>query len=81
MEVHSSRQHFGATLKLSKYYWITKQISTCRVMSLLLWNCMLTYIWAGGEYGTALQTAACFKCLEIVQLLLEHQADVNLQGN
>jgi urea transporter len=42
---------------------------------------MLAYIWAGGEYGSALQAAALQGCLEIVQLLLKQNADVNLQGN
>jgi ankyrin repeat protein len=42
---------------------------------------MLTYIWAGGEYGSTLQAAAFQGHLEIVKLLLDHNADVNLQGN
>jgi ankyrin repeat protein len=42
---------------------------------------MLTYIWAGGEYGSALQAAAYRGHLEIVKLLLDHNADVNLQSN
>jgi ankyrin repeat protein len=42
---------------------------------------MLTYILAGGKHGTALQAAASFGHLEIIQLLLKHNADVNLQGN
>jgi hypothetical protein len=42
---------------------------------------MLTYIWAGGKYGSALQAAALLGHLEIVKLLLDHNADVNLQGN
>jgi hypothetical protein len=81
MEVHFRQQHLGDTMKLSNYYWITRQMSICNVMNLLFWNCMLTYIWAGGEYGSALQAAACLRHLEIVQLLLDHTADVNLQGN
>ena len=42
---------------------------------------MLTYILAGGEYGTALQAAAAEGRLKIIQLLLDNKADVNLQGN
>jgi ankyrin repeat protein len=42
---------------------------------------MLTYILAGGKYGTALQAAAIRGDLEIIQLLLDYEADVNLQGN
>lgn len=34
----------------------------------------------GGEYGTALQAAAYFGNLKIVQLLLERGADVNIEG-
>jgi hypothetical protein len=81
MEVHFRQQHIRGTLKLSNYYWITMQMSICRVMSLLLWSSMLTHIWAGGEYGIALQAAASEGHLEIVQLLLKYKADVNLLGN
>jgi ankyrin repeat protein len=42
---------------------------------------MLTYIWAGGKYRSALQAAAYLGNLETVKLLLDHNADVNLQGN
>ena len=41
---------------------------------------MLTYILAGGEYGSALQAAAAGGHVETVQVLLAHKADVNLQG-
>jgi hypothetical protein len=81
MEVHFKQQHFRETLILSNYYWIAMQMSISKVMSLLLWNTTLTYIWAGGEHGSALQAAAFLGHLEIVKLLLDHNADVNLQGN
>jgi hypothetical protein len=81
MKLHFRQQYFRGTLKLSNYYWITMQMSICRVMGLLLWNCMLTYIWAGGQYGSALQAAVYQGHLEIVKLLLDHNADVNLKGN
>jgi ankyrin repeat protein len=35
---------------------------------------------AGGEYGTALQVASFTGYLEVVKLLLEKGADVNVQG-
>jgi hypothetical protein len=42
---------------------------------------MLTYIWVGGQYGSALQAAAHWGPLEVVKLLLDYNANVNLQGN
>jgi hypothetical protein len=42
---------------------------------------MLTYICAGGEYGSALQAAAFWGHLEIIKLLLDYNTDVNLHGN
>jgi hypothetical protein len=55
-------------------------MSISRVMSLLLWNTMLTCIWAGGEHGSALQAAAASGHIKTVQMLLNHKADVNLPG-
>jgi hypothetical protein len=56
-------------------------MSTCRVISQFSWDSLFILILAGGEYGTALQAAASEGELQIVQLLLKHKADVNLQGN
>jgi hypothetical protein len=42
---------------------------------------IFTYISENGKCGAALQAAVIQGHLEVVKLLLNHRADVNLQGN
>ena len=55
-------------------------MSPFRVQSVLspIEECL--FLFSGGQYGTALQAASIKGNLNIVQVLTEHGADVNIQG-
>ena len=83
MGLHSKLHHVGEIWPLSNFWLSMVQMLAFRVQSVLYPIKRCSFLFSGGKYGTALQAAAASyeeKNLAIVKFLLEHGADVNIQG-